>query len=263
MFCLCATAALRLNAQTWVASTGTDAPGCGARTNPCATFAQAFSLAPAGGTIKAADAGNFGPLTVTHAITIDGSGVAVIDSSTADYAVGIFVGASDRVTIQGLAIEGANTAIEATGDVQLYLDDVAIRGQFSQGIGLYSSDGNGKMMADNVRVTANSTIGLNSIGFTVTVRNSVFACGHDGIVTFGSSGAAAGNTTVEHSQIAFASHAGISASQYGTVRIDSTQIINNQTGILTDAGGQVISYRTNTFANNVTDGTPSLSASQK
>ena len=57
--------------------------------------------------------------------------------------------------------------------------------------------------------------------------------------------------------------AGIFVANYGTVRIDNTEIDNNQVGIQTTGGGQVVSFRTNAFSNNGADGTPSLSTALK
>lgn len=48
----------------------------------------------------------------------------------------------------------------------------------------------------------------------------------------------------------------------GARNVDNTEIVNQQNGIVL-TGGQVISYRTNVFANNGADGTPSLTASLK
>ena len=166
-FCLFAAAAGGLNAQTWVASTGSDTSTCGARTSPCATFAQAFSLAPVGGIIKAADAGNFGSLTITHAITIDGSGVAVASGFTGFF---ITAGASDRVSIQDLKINATSAAISAPISVQLYLYNIAIVGRVQQGIILQASDSTATMTADNVRVTGATNQGLVNFGFSATVK---------------------------------------------------------------------------------------------
>ena len=260
LFWLCAAAAAGLNAQTWVATTGTDTPSCGARTSPCATFAQAFALAPVGGLIKALNAGDFGPVTINHAIIIDGSGAAISSGVTA---ITIAAGASDRVTIRSLTILASDTGMSVSASVQLYLYDVAIEGHFADGISLLASDATGTMTADNLRITGATSVGLGNVGFSVTLKNSTFASDAIGVTTRGNSAPSVpASTTIEHCHVAANSGAGIVAGSGGTVRIDNTEIVNNQTGILIQ-GGQVISYRTNTFANNVTDGTPSLTASQK
>src|SRR5580704_16738162 len=68
-----ASAGMAGNQRTWVSSTGSDVPGCGATvTAPCLTFAGAFASTNAGGEIDALNSGDYGAVTITHSITIDG-----------------------------------------------------------------------------------------------------------------------------------------------------------------------------------------------
>src|SRR2546421_13089227 len=60
--------------RTWVSGVGDDANPC-SRTAPCKTFAGAISKTAAGGEIDCIDSGGFGAVTITKAITIDGTGV--------------------------------------------------------------------------------------------------------------------------------------------------------------------------------------------
>src|SRR5512141_798504 len=55
--------------RTWVSGVGDDANPC-SRTAPCKTFAGAISKTAAGGEIDTLDAGGFGAVTITKAITI-------------------------------------------------------------------------------------------------------------------------------------------------------------------------------------------------
>src|SRR5216683_1097643 len=89
---LTATFALALPAQasltrTFVSAAGSDANPC-TITQPCATFAHAYSLTAASGIVAALDPGKYGPLTITGAITITAGG-------------------SDNVALIGLEIDGA------------------------------------------------------------------------------------------------------------------------------------------------------------
>src|SRR5881409_1771726 len=69
-----ATAALHAQAtRTWVSGVGDDANPC-SRTAPCKTFAGAISKTATGGEINVLDPGGFGGVTITKAITIDGTG---------------------------------------------------------------------------------------------------------------------------------------------------------------------------------------------
>src|ERR1700681_167338 len=109
---LTATLALALPAQasltrTFVSSAGSDANPC-TITQPCATFAHAYSLTPASVIVAALDPGKYGPLTITGAITINGNGWAAITAPAAGNGITITTaGASDKVTLTGLNIDGA------------------------------------------------------------------------------------------------------------------------------------------------------------
>src|ERR1700677_1545342 len=78
-FAMCALAsATTAEAQatrTWVSGVGDDANPC-SRTAPCLTFAGAFGKTAAGGEIDCLDPGGFGPLEITHAISIICDGVS-------------------------------------------------------------------------------------------------------------------------------------------------------------------------------------------
>src|SRR5213075_2395546 len=58
--------------RTWVSGVGDDANPC-SRTAPCKTFAGAISKTAEGGEIDALDPGGFGGVTITKAITIEGT----------------------------------------------------------------------------------------------------------------------------------------------------------------------------------------------
>src|SRR2546423_5166116 len=58
--------------RTWVSGVGDDANPC-SRTAPCKTFAGAISKTAEGGEIDALDPGGFGAVTITKAMTIDGT----------------------------------------------------------------------------------------------------------------------------------------------------------------------------------------------
>src|SRR5205085_12618671 len=58
--------------RTWVSGVGDDANPC-SRTAPCKTFAGATSKTAEGGEIDVLDPGGFGSVTITKAMTIDGT----------------------------------------------------------------------------------------------------------------------------------------------------------------------------------------------
>src|SRR5690349_18799631 len=71
-FVLTASSAYGQATRTWVSGVGDDANPC-SRTAPCKTFAGAISKTAAGGEIDVLDPGGFGGVSITKAITIDGT----------------------------------------------------------------------------------------------------------------------------------------------------------------------------------------------
>src|SRR5215207_3707693 len=87
--------------RTWVSGVGDDANPC-SRTAPCKTFAGAISKTAAGGEISVLDPGGFGGVTITKAITIDGSSAGEQAGILASLVNGIVInaGVNDVVTLR-------------------------------------------------------------------------------------------------------------------------------------------------------------------
>src|SRR2546421_2383860 len=100
--------------RTWVSGVGDDANPC-SRTAPCKTFAGAISKTAEGGEIDALDPGGFGGVTVTKAITIEGThgaGFGAILNAdvtgvTINVTTGTFVNTA-VVILRSLYIQGAS-----------------------------------------------------------------------------------------------------------------------------------------------------------
>src|SRR3984885_13838113 len=63
--------------RSFVSSTGVDSNPC-TITEPCATFAEAYTKIAANGIIAALDPGKYGPITITGPVTINGNGWSAI-----------------------------------------------------------------------------------------------------------------------------------------------------------------------------------------
>src|ERR1700733_14289905 len=63
--------------RSFVSSSGADTNPC-TITQPCATFAHAYTAVGANGIVAALDPGKYGPLTISGPVTIDGNGWASI-----------------------------------------------------------------------------------------------------------------------------------------------------------------------------------------
>ena len=105
MFAVSATPAMAQATRTWVSGVGDDANPC-SRTAPCKTFAGAISKTATRGEINCLDPGGFGAVTITKSITISCIGAEGGVLTSAGSAIIINAGATGRVTLKGLDIEG-------------------------------------------------------------------------------------------------------------------------------------------------------------
>jgi hypothetical protein len=133
-------AAEATTARTWVSGTGSDSNPC-TRAAPCATFATAYAATSAGGEIDVLNGGDYGALTIAHAITIasDGDGAAAITpTGLFSSAFLISAGSADAVVLRGLNLNGAisqNAGVQFAGGGSLLIDHCEIQG-FSNGDGI-------------------------------------------------------------------------------------------------------------------------------
>ena len=248
------------NLISWVASNGVDSSTCGSRTQPCATFQKAHDNTTAGGMVKAVDAADYRPFTISKSITIDGTGTgAAITADNGATAINIFAGASDQITIRGLSIHTTGYGIEQNiGNV--HIENVIVTGSGSfEGVIAVST-----LTASHLSVIGGGQGVLANVGSSVTIRDSVLRGNQAGILVRGSNGNGA-TAMIERCEISF-NTTGIqsdASSGPALVRISDSVITGNTTGLSQVRGGTIISFRTNMLAGNGVDGTPSLSTSLK
>src|SRR5258708_14918383 len=155
--------------RTFVSAAGSDSNPC-TITQPCATFAHAYSLTAASGIIAALDPGKYGPVTITGPITINGNGWAAITAPAAGNGITINAGGSDKVTLTGLEIDGAAAGyngilVTAVGSLtisncvlQNFVDN-ATSGT-GDGIFISPSAGPGTFAITNTTVANNNQVGI-------------------------------------------------------------------------------------------------------
>jgi hypothetical protein len=155
---LAAQAALR----TFVASTGNDAntaTNCPV-TNPCQSFAAAYSVTNANGEIIALDSAGYGPVTITTSVSIISiqRGFVKVNASSTGIAIS---GASTTVLLDGIEVTGSgnasSTGISVSGGAHLILKNSTLV-RLATGMSISSSK------ADIV----DSDINLNTIGISTT-----------------------------------------------------------------------------------------------
>ncbi len=284
---IAAPAAYAQATRTWVSGVGDDANPC-SRTAPCKTFAGAISKTATGGEIDVLDPGGFGALTITKAITIDGTPVVagVLVSGTAGFVVN--AGATDLVIIRGLDFDGIGGSgtkgiqiIQAgkvqiencqiygftprdisveptTNPVQVFISNTRIKGSASNGIVVAPtvSSVHAQVTLNNVEISENTNFGLSvTAGSSVIVRNS--AISDNGFSTSLANIRAdgtGGTTTIDLDNVLVSgSDIGIASLNGAVVRVNNSTIVGNETG-LSQSGGTIVSFGNNRLAGNGSNG---------
>jgi len=222
--------------RTWVSGVGDDANPC-SRTAPCKTFAGAISKTAAKGEINVLDPGGFGGVSITKAITIDGSGgsiAGVLVSGTNGIVVS--AGVDDAVVLRNLDINGVGTGLN--------------------GIRFISG---GSLRVENSKIYGFTQYGIDfepSGASTLSVDKTVVHDNDSGGLYVKPSGTGSAHATVTGSSFSN-NQSGVEASGSGAVIYMSGNTVTlNVAGIVTTNGGAVLSQGNNGIMGNSTDGAP-------
>ena len=160
--------------RTWVSGVGDDANPC-SRTAPCKTFPGAISKTAASGEINVLDPGGFGGVTITKAMTIDGSGgsiAGILVSGT--NAIIINAGANDVVALRNLKINGVGTGTNAINIIAakaVYIEDCDIYNFANNGIIIAPTAVNVEVFIKNTKIrTVNPAGAVAGGNGAITVR---------------------------------------------------------------------------------------------
>jgi hypothetical protein len=210
--------------QTWVSSLGSDAGQC-TRAAPCLTFSAAMTNTIPGGEIDALDPGDFGPVTITKAISIDGEalGVGGILPGPGTSGIVINAGVKDVVNLRGLIFDGATgsgtSAIVFNAGAGLNIENCVIEGFSGAGIALLPGAGS----ANTVRFSVHNTPILNNgSGLLIKPTGSIAAAvvlkgvsidnnSGGGLRADGTGGAGAINVAIADSLVGFNAGNGFNA----------------------------------------------------
>jgi hypothetical protein len=268
--------------RTWVSGTGDDANPC-SRTAPCKTWAGAYSKTDTGGEIDAIDAGGFGTLTIGKSVTLSGLGTnaSILASSSAGVIVNAPAGSI--VEIHDVQINGINGdaglpagtyGIEFLSGSTLRVDGGSIFGFANQGIydasstpgsqlivtneDIYSNTGAGVLLTPPAGVAGSAVLDsdhLDGNGCGVAVGAFGAGGGTCGTATSGTAAAGASATTNDTS-ISDNSGVGVYSGGAPSVnQISNDLITGNGTGLLTSAGGAIVSLgANNVVVGNATNG---------
>jgi hypothetical protein len=155
--------------RSFVSSSGVDTSAC-TITQPCATFAQAYTKVGANGIVAALDPGKYGPLTISGPVTINGNGWAAITGPSGSSAITVNAG-SGSVTLTGLEIDGAGTSssgIVFNSGGSLNVRDSLIQNSGGDGITIAASVTSGLLVVSNTSVSNNGGNGIRFLSAAVT-----------------------------------------------------------------------------------------------
>jgi hypothetical protein len=240
--------------RVFVSGLGLDTNPC-TRTQPCRTFQQAYTTAAANGEINVLDPAGYGPLTITHGISIQGHGFGEIayNSSCCPPVITISVTTSDPVTLNGLLLDGAGigtTGIYIASGPSVQILNSVVR-HFQYGIAYGAPTGSNLLIQDTI-VSDNqiSGIGVGGAGTNPTATLSRITANNNGAGV-----ATSGNTRIANSVL---SNNGIGlAVSGGVTSLAKTVISGNATGV-TALSGTVNSYGDNYIKDNTTPVSGSL-----
>jgi hypothetical protein len=259
-------------------SSGVDSNPC-TRLAPCATFAAAYAKTLVGGEIVAIDGGGFAPLTITHAITIDGggqfAGLIAGQNGTSGDGIDVNVGASDTVVLRNLSIDGNNQAgangISFTGAGNLIVENCTIEHFLYSGINFSPSSATSTLVVRNASIHNNGSAAIYvGVGYAALdnvhlnynywglltfskadVRNSVADGNSTGFCGYNS----AGDLSLVHSAAVNNAHYGVLAAT-GIVRLSDVMLSHNGTALNVWSPGAAFSFGDNQVNGNTNNAFP-------
>lgn len=269
--------------RTWVSGVGDDVNPC-SRTAPCKTFAGAISKTAARGEINSIDAGGFGAVTITKAITIDGRAQKAGVLASGVNGIIVNAGANDVVTLRNIDIAGAGTGLNGIrflAGAALIVENVMISGFTQNGID-FSPSATSRLVVSNSTISENGADAIaiqptgagfaratlsgltltrnTSVGVRVLARskamidNSVLSSNSNGV--FVQCANIACEISVEKSSIFDNTNGVATSGAAATIRLSETGIYANANGISAPTG-TVLSFGNNHIAGNTTaDGVP-------
>jgi len=245
--------------RVFVAAQGSDGNPC-TFALPCRTFQHAHDVVAAKGEIDVLDPAGYGALTITKSISIQGHDFAGISVSASQNGIIINAGASDRISLRGLLIDGAgagSTGILFQAGGSLIVENCVVRNLLSTGIGLAPTAA-AKIAVSNTLLAENNGNGAyllpsgTNIGTVYAVFNHIQAYhnGQHGIAILGNSlvGGSFARVVVVDSVAGYNDN-GIYASSNGfgniVVRLFRSTTIGNHSGVRAENGASVVVSQSN------------------
>jgi hypothetical protein len=243
LFCTASISATTIS-HTWVSGSGNDSNAC-TFASPCLTFTGALAKTTAGGIITAMDAGDFGPVSISKSVTIDGNNLgSITDSNSSEIMISI-TSSSANVIVQNLTINGLGSAsygIDVTSG-NLIVDNCRIMNFVEDGIFF---QGTGNLTVENSRIESFSgthIVGIlidPSAALNVVMRNTVIDASP---VSANNAGFAVNqggpvNASLQNVTIMGAGDEAVYA-ESGTIQITGSVLTQSWTGVYANNGATI------------------------
>jgi hypothetical protein len=154
-------------ARTFVSAAGSDSNNCVNVATPCRHLAAAYAATAANGEIYVLDPANYGSLTITGPVSIEGHGWASIaPPSGGGNAITISANTGDKINIIGVVLDGTGlggSGIQFDSGGSLTVRDCVIR-NFGEGINFIDT-ASSQLFVSNTVVSDNGDFG---VGITTT-----------------------------------------------------------------------------------------------
>lgn len=230
-------------------------PGpCGSVSHPCTTLQQAFNVTAAGGVIDVLTPGDYGPLIITHAVSIEGHGWATVTAASGG-AIIIGTASTDKINIRGVLLDGLGTGysgIQCNSCASLNIQDSMIRNFAAFGI-LFQPIASAQLFVSNTLVSDNS-IGIQAInpGAGAVVDGIIDRAEIENNSGGGFSAYGGANFYIRNSAVVDNGGTGVLASA-STVRVTRSTIARNATGWGAADSGVVSTFADNNMIDNTVE----------
>jgi hypothetical protein len=265
-------------ARTFLSAAGSDSNNCANVLTPCRHLAAAYAATAPNGEIYVLDPANYGSLTITGPVSIEGHGWASIAPPSGGNAITINANPGDAINIIGVVLDG--TALAGTSGIQfnsggsLNVKDSVIRNFNGDGIYvsapaavsvsdtiLSSNTNNGMsfspsaaatLMVERVQAIGNGNLGFQIDGTSApvgavvagTLADCVASGNGDGILGAGDVTAAIPTFSIVNCKIANNTNIGI-VSNGSTATLAQSTISNNKNDGFSVNGGVIKSFGNN------------------
>jgi hypothetical protein len=197
--------------RTFVSAAGSDSNNCTIVATPCRHFAAAYAATAPNGEIYVLDPANYGALTITGPVSIEGHGWASIAAVSGGAAITINANPGDKINIIGVVLDG--TALSGTTGIQfnsggsLNVKDSVIRNFGGNGI-LFQPNASSKLSVSDTLLADNGARGIDlaptGSGLVTAAFNRVKADNNSAqAIIFDGSASSGGSITAAVSECVF------------------------------------------------------------